>query len=807
MLIAKHESKNGKSYFQTLEGHSKDCLNILKCYIERNQEVIKQFCERWCLDYENFLKNLFITVYLHDIGKATEHFQRNIKAGKHSLRYPHSFFAFPIFLNLYLSGILTPLLRGSKPIPIELCSVLGHHTQLYKNIYEDVYSKVEYCGKDILDFINSSGDIYNKLGFDDLFKLNMELESYRFLDLDANKIEGRLKEIIYVCSNYEDKIKLKSIFSFFHSVLQLCDDYASVNFAEHVKEYDGEEYLFGSVLEDPERFVLTIPDISKDKILGGNEPYAFQDEIFDNPSAYSLLFAPCGRGKTEAALLWALEVCKRYKKSKIIFAMPTQITSNAMRDRFSEVFGEENVGLFHGKSFIKLKGEKKEQLEVDELTPEDLDEIKGENFKGNVFFKPITVTTIDHLIYAFVHGFRQADFALGNLQNAVIIFDEAHYYEKQTLEHLVTLFKILKKMQIPHLLMSGTLPDFFIEKIKEIWEEGKSDYKLIKDEEGLDFEPFKIVVCEESLITKERVNDEVIDEIVNNYKKGLNQFVILNTVRRSQEFYRRIRKRLEMIEDNPNIVLHHSQFTYRDRNKKEEQIMDKKEERPFILVATQVIEISLDISCDRMYTELAPADALGQRGGRLNRKGRTWKTNGTEHVMRIFLPENERPYESWQLDRTKENLKNSEYSYSKLKQICDRVYYDYKLNDTELKTRFEECTLFGWSPSDMTFGTEEDGKLLKIREEKMQKMDVVPWGYYKGEERNLVVENQAKIPLWWYKQDQEEHGEEVRCFELIYKPNGRKEKPYWVCKIPYNKHIGFEYNRVDECDFSEENII
>jgi len=93
--------------------------------------------------------------------------------------------------------------------------------------------------------------------------------------------------------------------------------------------------------------------------------------------------------------------------------------------------GQEFVGLFHGKSFIKLKGEKKDEEKTEDLETEDIKEIKGENFKGNVFFKPITVTTIDHLIYSFIHGFSQADFALGNLQNAVVVFDEVHYYEKR----------------------------------------------------------------------------------------------------------------------------------------------------------------------------------------------------------------------------------------------------------------------------------------------------------------------------------------------------------------------------------------
>jgi len=77
--LAKLELKNGEKYFQTLEGHTKDALKILKTYIQRNHDVISQFCERWGLNKEKFLRNLFLTVYLHDIGKLTKEFQENIR--------------------------------------------------------------------------------------------------------------------------------------------------------------------------------------------------------------------------------------------------------------------------------------------------------------------------------------------------------------------------------------------------------------------------------------------------------------------------------------------------------------------------------------------------------------------------------------------------------------------------------------------------------------------------------------------------------------------------------------------------------
>jgi len=819
LCYAKAEPRDSPKHFQTLRGHTIDSLKILKAYIEVNSDVIEQFCERWRLDKESFLKSLFITVYLHDIGKLTEEFQRNIRNGKPAQKYPHAFYALFVLNEINFP----PLLDA----PVEKAAILGHHTQLYSQLYagDETFNKPLFLEEDINAFVRNSKDIYIELGFDKWFlfdglNINSLPESRKFWGI----LRDYRNDVITETSLFEDKEKLKSIFSYIFSILETCDYYSSAEFSEFVSGYRGSNSEFDSVMEEPEKYVPHLPiDELYKKILDEFTPYGYQKDepgkLCNNVPFYGLLFAPCGRGKTEAALLWALKALKKYKRNKIIFAMPTQITSNAMWERFCELFGnghekseriesgKKYVGLFHGKSFIKLKEEKeREKEDGEDLTTEDLDEIRGENFKGNIFFKPITVTTIDHLIYSFIHGFSQADFALGNLQNAVIVFDEVHYYEKQTLEHLLTLLELFKKIEIPHLLMSGTLPKFFIEKAKEINDEYEGPFT---DDEGLSFKPFKVVLSGEKLVAKAWINEEVIDEIVENYQKGLIQFIILNTVERSKLVYDSLIKRLPQSEEPPRIILHHSQFTYKDREWKERKILQSLNEeklRPFILVATQVIEISLDISCDIMYTELAPGDALGQRGGRLNRKGRTWSSNGFEHTMKIFIPEDltdgtpkKRPYDPDLLTKTSEIIENGPYSYLKLKDVCDKIYSDYALSiPTSLRNVFNECCLFGPSPYEINFGDEEKDRLIQLRSEEVQKFDVIPWDYYNEEERNLITENQAKVPIWWYYQDLKEHGKE-HCFIQVPKKVGRKERYYWVTTIPYNKEKGFDFKIPINC--------
>ena len=810
--------KNNK-FFQTLEGHTLDSLKILRAYIEINQDVLEQFCERWQLNKESLLRSLFITVYLHDIGKLTAEFQKNIRNGKSSPRYPHAYYALSILNDIELSNLLSA--------PLEKTAILGHHTQLSTKLYDNYtrFGIPSFLREETDAFIKKSKRAHGELFFDRWFpfdglEIRLPEEPRKLTPLLSRKYRNH---VIRETSSFEDKEKIKSVFSYLFSILKMCDDYSSADFSEFINQYNGNDTEFDSVMEETARYVLRpYVDNMYERVLKGYKPYDYQrDELGklcgDIPF-YGLLFAPCGRGKTETALIWAMKAAKKYRRNKIVFAMPTQITSNAMWERFCELFGEGKtkqekiedgkryVGLFHGKSFIVLKDDKKgEEGDEEDLDYEDLEEVRGENFKGNVFFKPITVTTIDHLIYSFIHGFPQADFAVGSLQNSVIVFDEVHYYEKQTLEHLMTLLELLGKMRIPALLMSGTLPEFFIEKVREINDEFQS---LYIDDEGLSFEPFKVELQPSSkLVTDGQVNKEVIAEIAENYHKGLVQFIILNTIERSKLVYDALTARLPEARES-GIILHHSQFTYQDRVNKERDLLKRlKEEklRPLILVATQVIEISLDISCDIMYTELAPGDALGQRGGRLNRKGRTWTSNGLEHTMKIFMPEEldeekprESPYPPDLLKKTIKAIGNGSYSYLKLKHLCDKVYSDYKLDTpTNLRNIFHECCLFGPSPYEINFGDEEKGRrLIQIRSDEEQKLDVIPWNYYKGNENKLNVENQVQVPLWRYKQDEKEHGEPY-CFRKVYKTGG-KEKYYLVTTIPYSKQRGFDFKTTSD---------
>ena len=764
MIAKRFEPKErNKIYYQSFHGHIEDGLKILHAYFTQKKHIIENFCERWNLDAQMFYRNMFLTVAFHDIGKMTVEFQSNISQGKKSSRHPHALFGMPVLQKVSFDNV--------ENLPLFRLAILGHHTQIYRWIYHSnkIATRVKYYEVEIKDFINNGvNKIYNRLNFSIFFTFP-EITFTGFKLLNREEIWDEIIKPIIRNDNWSN-VRIKAIYTYLFSILQLCDDYSSAHFHQFIEKNIPAKFHFDSVVEQPSAFVydINLPEEEfKKRLFKGFSLRDFQKELSKKACEFSFLFAPCGRGKTEAALWWAYQLKNKLKRDRIIFALPTQVTCNAMYTRLIEKtenkgygLGEKVVGLFHGKSKIHLKYQiEKEKLLLEdgetEIETSDFKEynlLKDETFKGNVFFKPITVTTIDHLAYAFVHGFSQADFACGNLQNAIIIFDEVHYYEQHTLEVLLRLFSILRKMGIPHLLMTGTAPQFLLDNLE--------DYTMITDSEGLAYQPFIIRKQEQSEVLN---NSEVLKSIYEDYKCGKRIFVIMNQIDWVQKIYQEIKAYFKCRDVEPDIILYHSRYIHRDRVRKEEEIRNLVNRNSCILVATQVIEISLDISCDIMYTTIAPPDAIGQRAGRLNRSGKFYQ-DGFTYELKLFQAENHWPYPESFVKNSWKAFKNGPISYRIIKEVCDEVYQNIKIKkDKRYRDFFEKNILFGDHYSDVVYN-EDEGKAIKIREIAFQQIDVVPSRVFEEAEKRVLDNNafwaeyHVKIPFWRIKHDFKEYG-------------------------------------------------
>ena len=176
----------------------------------------------------------------------------------------------------------------------------------------------------------------------------------------------------------------------------------------------------------------------------------------------------------------------------------------------------------------------------------------------------------------------------------------------------------------------------------------------------------------------------------------------MNTVKRAQEIFRKLQN---LFNDKgypqEDLMLIHGRFTFGDRSRLERRLTDTKRSSnlPKILVATQIVEVSLDIDYDVMFTEACYPDSLVQRAGRINRRGNLG--NNGEGLIRFFLPE------GWQENKEKRSLPydekllsasialikdqaqkiTSEYDYITL---TDNFYHQNWKSGKEAEERYEE---------------------------------------------------------------------------------------------------------------------
>jgi len=183
--------------------------------------------------------------------------------------------------------------------------------------------------------------------------------------------------------------------------------------------------------------------------------------------------------------------------------------------------------------------------------------------------------------------------------------------------------------------------------------------------------------------------DLVIRDAIANNQKIL---FVCNQVKRSQNLYK------QLSDHYPDIskMLIHSRFKRCKRSQLESDLKNiyNESSEACLVVSTQVVEVSLDISFDLMITECAPIDALIQRFGRINRK-RTKDTIGKYKPIYVIAPPEKKsdalPYDIEVLKLTYQVLPSGELMKEKDAQaMIDSVYFDNRFVDIDLLSVFKE---------------------------------------------------------------------------------------------------------------------
>jgi len=353
--------------------------------------------------------------------------------------------------------------------------------------------------------------------------------------------------------------------------------------------------------------------------------YAHQREAA-GCTGHALLVAPTGSGKTEAALLWASRQQEEGSaKGRIFYLLPYQASLNAMQARLSRHFPN-MVALQHSRALQALY---RSLLEKGYGAEEAESVARREQALARLHYHPVRVLTPYQLLRG-AFKLRGYEALFTDAMNGLFVFDEVHAYEPKRLGMILGMVEYLQCcLGGKFLVMSATFPRVLRNALLEVL----GDTTSLSAGDIL----YKEFTCHILRLKEGCITDRpIIESIVQRASSGESVLVVCNTVKTATEVYDDLRGRLA--ETNALVELLHSRFNARDRFRKEQQILSRMGTRqregtdtPIVLVATQVVEVSLDIDFDVLFTEPAPLEALVQRFGRVNR-GRRFPTRDV-HVL------------------------------------------------------------------------------------------------------------------------------------------------------------------------------
>jgi CRISPR-associated endonuclease/helicase Cas3 len=361
------------------------------------------------------------------------------------------------------------------------------------------------------------------------------------------------------------------------------------------------------------------------------------------PSTLLLIEAATGSGKTEAALQAALHLCSQAGLGGIYYALPTQATSNQMFGRVQNYLesicssSPQQLQLVHGlrdrnQEYVKLRFQGVDT----ETGAEGLgDVIATEWFRARKrgVLSPFAVGTIDQALLATLpckHFFVR----LFGLAGKVLILDEVHAYDAFMSRILDELLGWLRQLGSSVILLSATLPRKRRKELAEAWGgvEATSPSphypRVTRIQTGSPVETLPGPTEASRTVKLERLPqdlDKIAAQIDERLAQGGCVAWIVNRVQRAQDAFLALKKRgFQMGHD---LELFHARLPVGERARREQVLLNafsRRGRRPqrCVVVATQVIEQSLDLDFDFMVSDLAPIDLLIQRAGRLHRHHR-----------------------------------------------------------------------------------------------------------------------------------------------------------------------------------------
>lgn len=585
---------NGQEKGELLSIHTNKVLSFIETLIShKNASIILSQLSQENKLKEDVLRELFrVAAVWHDFGKVDPAFQ-NKKVKNPAFKtdisqyIPHNLLS-PGFCNW---DYILPLCKESENahniLKIMIGIVAFHHWR------ESMVSYLTYDIKSLYKKINGNNINNLKAHFNNSF--------HKYISDTPRK---RLSKMMIFPDNItflpaklraaEDKAE-KKLYVFLKGFLHRADHFASANLENERIE------------NDPVSLFSIKANVIKE--VGKDETELWQLSLLEKAKNKNcILEAATGMGKTEFAFLWAGD-------NKVFYTLPLRTSVNAMYERSKRIAGETAVSLLYSDACLYFM----ESIKKEGNQKEDTDYSTYNTLARELTYS-VTVSTCDQL---FVAGLKYPGYekTYSTLAYSRVVIDEIQAYDPKMSAIAVKMLEEIALLGGKFLVMTATMPEF----IKKEISERIKDIELIPPEaphyplnlrkHRIKMFPFKIKKGKSIgfEITPEGI-ETIAKEIIKIYKSVKKILVILNTVKQAKQMYKTLRK---LNIDEKSLLLLHSQFILSERRDKEVKALNDDFEG--ILISTQLIEASLDINFEVLFTELSPIDSLIQRMGRVLR--------------------------------------------------------------------------------------------------------------------------------------------------------------------------------------------